>query len=113
MNVDKIRKIHLSVAEWMDAWRVIPRAIVGCYMYLLYRTITWYMSLHPYMLDGCKSDVIKDCIVQAPSTQHAALITAVVSMGAAIFGFYTNTGRKWDNKFIEWDKNKITDSTSE
>jgi hypothetical protein len=40
-------------------------------------------------------------VIQAPSTQHAALVTAVVGIAAAVFGLYSNSGRKW-NGFTNW-----------
>ena len=102
IKVDKWRKIHLSVAELIDAWRVVPRLLVGGYSWLVYKVAVWYMNLHPRMIEGCVSDNIKDCIFEAPTTQHAVLITAVVGVSAAIFAFYTNTGKKW-NGFTNWE----------
>lgn len=32
-----------------------------------------------------------------PTTQHAALVTAVVGIIAPVAGFYQGSGRKWDN----------------
>jgi len=61
------------------------------------------MSLEPHMLLGCTSQTIIDCIVPAPTTQHAVLVTAVVGISAAVFGLYTSTGRKW-NGFTFWNK---------
>ncbi len=46
-----------------------------------------------------------DCIVQAPTTQHTALVTAVVSIAAGVFALYTTTGKKWGD-FIPWNKSK-------
>lgn len=103
MGIDRKRQIHLALAEMIDSWRVVPRLLLAGYAYLLYKTISWYMALEPYMLEGCKSDKIIDCIVQAPTTQHAALLTAVVGIAGAIFGLYTASGRKW-NGFAFWDK---------
>ncbi len=107
MGIDRKRQIHLSLAEMVDSWRIFPRILLGGYIYLLYKTISWYMALEPYILKGCKSDNITDCIIQAPTTQHAALVTAVVGIAAAIFGLYTTSGRKW-NGFIFWDKTNST-----
>lgn len=112
MNIDKFRQIHLSIAEALDAWRIIPRALVGLYCYMLYKIVEWYMDLEPYMLNGCKSQTVLDCIVQAPTSQHAALVTAVVGISAAVFGLYASTGKKW-NGFTFWKKppeNEVNDS---
>ena len=61
------------------------------------------MELTPYMIEGCVSTTVTDCIVQAPSTQHAALVTAVISIAAAIFGLYSSSGRKWESGFKKWN----------
>lgn len=103
MNIDKFRQIHLSLAEALDAWRIIPRALVGLYCYMLYKIVVWYMELHPYIIAKCVSPTMLDCIAQAPTTQHAALVTAVVGISAAVFGLYSSTGKKW-NGFTFWKK---------
>ena len=106
-NIDVIRRTYLSIAEATDAWRIVPRLLVTGYGVLLYNVVTWYSSLAPYMMEGCKSDVVQDCIVQAPTTQHAALVTAVVGVAAAFFGLYTSSGQKWDRYiFRKWNTNE-------
>jgi len=103
MDIDKIRQMHLAIAEALDAWRIVPRVLVGLYCYMLYTVINWYMALEPHILRGCTSQTIIDCIVQAPTTQHAALVTAIVGISAAVFGLYSSTGKKW-NGFTFWKK---------
>lgn len=104
MNIDNFRQLHLSIAEALDAWRIVPRVLVGLYCLMLYKVVMWYMALEPKMLKGCVSETsVMDCIVQAPTTQHAALVTAVVGISAAVFGMYSSTGRKW-NGFTFWKK---------
>lgn len=100
--INKVRMWHLAIGEWVDAWRVIPRVIVAGYAYILYRVVEWYMTLEPYVIEKCTSSVVADCIVQAPTTQHTALVTAVVSMAAVVFGFYVNGGRKWSEGVKLW-----------
>lgn len=103
-NIDSLRRFYLSVAEATDAWRIVPRLLVTGYGYLLYSVVTWYSELAPYMLEGCVSETVTDCIIRAPSTQHAALVTAVVGVAAAFFGLYTNSGQKWDRYvFRKWN----------
>jgi len=119
LDLNKIRMAHLAVGEWFDAWRIVPRAIVAGYGYILYKVVFWYMSLHPYMLDGCKSTTITDCIVQAPTTQHTALVSAIATMASVIVGFYVSSGRKWSEGVQEWPTEKkatssdSSDSTSQ
>lgn len=103
MDVNKLRKWHLAIGEWIDSWRVIPRMIVAGYAYLIYVVVNWYMNLKPFIIEGCTSQVVTDCIVQAPTTQHAALVTTVVSIAAAVFGLYSSSGRKWENGFKKWN----------
>jgi len=103
-NVDTWRKGHLAVAEWIDAWRLVPRIICAGYAWVTYTVIKWYMNLKPEVLENCNVELLKDvCVIQAPSTQHAALVTAVIGIAAAMFAFYANTGKKW-NGFTYWNK---------
>ena len=102
-DIDAWRKGHMAVAEWVDAWRLIPRVLVAGYAYLLYKVVKWYMNMTPYMLEGCDVDKLaENCLIMAPTTQHAALVTAVVGIAAAVFGLYAGSGRKW-NGFTKWN----------
>ena len=78
-KVDNFRRVSLEIAETVDAWRIVPRLLVGSYAYLLYKVVEWYMELVPTMIEGCTSSLV-DCINQAPTTQHAVLVSAVVGM---------------------------------
>jgi len=104
MDIDKWRMGHMALAEFFDAWRVIPRIIVGGYGYLLYWVIVeWYAKLTPYMLDGCVSEKMIECMVHAPTMEHTALVVTVVGISAPIMSFYVNTSKKW-NGFTFWNK---------
>jgi len=114
MNIDDFRKIHLALAELVDAWRLIPRAMVAGYGYMIYWVVTeWYTKLVPYMLDGCVSPTIADCLIEAPTTAHTALVVTVVGMAAPIMAFYVNTGKNWNNSFIAWFKPKAKEQQEE
>ena len=63
----------IFVAQAIDAWRIIPRAFLAVYMYLLYYTTFWFMS------------------ITDPSFEQSGLISIVVGAGAAWFGLYTNS----------------------
>lgn len=65
------RWVHL--AHTLDAWRIIPRALMVFYMWMLYSSVTWFQAT---------SD---------PTTEQSALISVVVGAGAAWFGFYVKT----------------------
>jgi len=112
MDIDRIRLIYMAVAEAVDVFRVLPRALVALYCYLLYKVVNWYMNLHPVMIEGCKSDTVLQCLEQAPTTQHAVLVTATVGVAAAIFGLYSSTGKKW-NGFTYWMKKRPKDEEDE
>lgn len=66
----------IFVAEAIDSWRIIPRAFLGVYMYLLYYTTFWFMDL------------------PEPTFEQSGLISIVVGAGAAWFGLYTNSHKK-------------------
>ena len=63
----------IFVAQAVDAWRIIPRAFLGIYMYLLYYTVMWFMDL------------------PNPTFEQSGLISIVVGSGAAWFGLYAGT----------------------
>lgn len=115
-NIDTMRRTYLAIAEAIDAYRVIPRLLLIAYGMLVYKTWMWYTSLEPYVLAECV-DVANDvsqCIISAPTTQHAALVTTVVGIAGLVIGAYQASGRKW-NGFTPWKKKKeeTTDSASE
>jgi hypothetical protein len=66
--------IHMAKA--VDAWRIFPRAFLTVYIFLLYKTVLWYMTLPD------------------PSMNQSAIISVVVGAGAAWFGLYTGTSKK-------------------
>ena len=103
INVDDCRKWHLVGAEAVDAWRIVPRLMSAGYAYLLGAVSWWYMNLEPKLIEGCDVSILKEaCLTNAPTTQHAALVTAIIGISAAVFGLYANTGRKW-GRFISWN----------
>jgi len=65
----------IFIAQAIDAWRIIPRAFLGVYMYLLYYTTFWFMD------------------IPEPSFEQSGLISIVVGAGAAWFGLYTNSAK--------------------
>ena len=66
----------IFVAQAIDSWRIIPRAFLAVYMYLLYFTTFWFMDLTD------------------PTFEQSGLISIVVGAGAAWFGLYTNSHKK-------------------
>jgi len=74
----KIKKpILLSLAEIVDAWRIVPRIFLFGYGYLLVYVILWFMEL------------------KSPNTQQTVLVSTITGMATIVFGFYTNTSKNW------------------
>jgi len=63
--------IHL--ARTVDAWRIFPRVFVGVYIVLLYKAITWFMT------------------IPEPNLEQAGLVSVVTGAMAAVFGIYAGT----------------------
>lgn len=82
----------LDIAEIVDAFRVIPRAILALSGYLIWNVVTWFMELND------------------PSTQQAALVTVVVGIIPGIAGLYQSSGRKWNE--LQLDKKNSFYGTS-
>ena len=111
-DIDSWRAVHLAIAEWIDAWRMVPRLLTAGFGVLLWKASSWYMSLETTMVESCPVELLGvACIEAAPSTQHAVILTVLMGAATAIFGLYTSSGRKW-NGFTPWNK-KPTDSISE
>lgn len=63
----------IDLAKAVDAWRIFPRIFISVYIYLLYRSIVWFMAL------------------PNPTVEQAGLISVMTGVGAAWFGMYTKT----------------------
>lgn len=70
----------IDLARAVDSWRIFPRIFITVYIVLLYQVVHWFMGL---------SD---------PNTQQAGLVSIVVGAGAAWFGLYTGSSKKFDKK---------------
>ena len=66
----------IYLAKTFDSWRIIPRAFLGVYMYLLYYATFWFMDL------------------PEPTLEQSGLISVLVGAGAAWFGLYTSSAAK-------------------
>lgn len=69
--------IHLARA--VDSWRIFPRLFLSVYIFLLYKTVLWYMDL------------------PEPSMEQSGLISVIVGAGAAWFGLYAGTHKDASN----------------
>ena len=63
--------IHL--AKTVDAWRIFPRAFVTVYIVLLYKVVTWFMT------------------IPEPNLEQAGLVSIVTGAMAAVFAIYAGT----------------------
>lgn len=105
----------IQFAEVLDAWRVVPRILVALYGLLVYRIYQWYKGIETSEKMECDNTVLNTLIengldptrameltctvvdvVGGPTTEQTVLVTSVMGLATAIFGFYVNTGRSWD-----------------
>ena len=63
--------VHL--AKTVDAWRIFPRIFVSVYIILLYKVVTWFMTL------------------PEPNLEQAGLVSGVTGAMAAVFGIYAGS----------------------
>ena len=63
--------VHL--AKTVDAWRIFPRIFVSEYIILLYKVVTWFMTL------------------PEPNLEQAGLVSVVTGAMAAVFGIYAGS----------------------
>lgn len=63
----------LHISNVIDEYRIFPRIFISVYLYLLYESSVWYMSLIE------------------PTTTQTGYISTIVGAGAAWFGLYTAT----------------------
>jgi hypothetical protein len=63
----------------LNRLRIIPRALMAFYIWLVYSTSQWFFALPD------------------PSAAQAGFASAVVGAGAAWFGLYVNSGTKAQN----------------
>lgn len=75
MTMDDFVARSKKLASAFDAWRPVPRVLVGMYGYLLYQIIMWFMGLPD------------------PTNAQAGFVSAVVGAAAGFFGFYVNSGK--------------------
>lgn len=67
----------LTVAEIIDAYRVVPRLILVGYAWLVAFTLIWYTEL------------------EDPTTQQTSFAGTIGGGILAVIGLYVNSGRKW------------------
>ena len=78
MDKHKYEKM-IDWAKAFDSWRIFPRVFITVYIILLYQVTHWFMNLAD------------------PNNAQAGLVSVVVGAGAAWFGLYTGSSKKFDN----------------
>ena len=113
--MNKYRKFSLSIAETIDAWRIIPRTVVVLYSCLVVSLYLWFRSIPTFTQTSCDAGVLMfltdkgvdvmqaqeiACtivdVVGGPTTAQSTFVTTVIGLSAGIFGLYASTGRRWE-----------------
>lgn len=103
------------MAESFDAWRIMPRLVLIAYSILVMHLYLWYKTIPTYVQEKCDAAVLQiflnnktpideaqkiACTVQdvvgGPTPAQTTLVTTIMGLATLIFGFYTNSGRKWE-----------------
>lgn len=69
----------LDIAEVIDAWRIIPRIILGAYGYLVWYVINWFL------------------VIPNPATGQTALVVSIAGSIPVVIGLYQHSGRNWSS----------------
>lgn len=80
MKIRISKQMLLNLAEIIDAYRVVPRAMLLAYGYVAWDILAWIQG------------------VPVVTTQHAAILASVLGLAAPLAGFYQSTGRPWNLK---------------
>ena len=120
-DVNGFRKWSLAVSESVDAWRIVPRAILIGYGVLVYHLIGWFFEQATYVKRECDTAVLETLlkhntelskaqeiacqvvdVVGGPTTAQASFIGAIVGLATVVIGFYTTSGRDWQKSVLPW-----------
>ena len=123
----RFRTFSLVLAESFDAWRIMPRLMLVAYAILVLNLYLWYKTIPTYVQEKCDAAVLQiflnnktpideaqkiACTVQdvvgGPTPAQTTLVTTIIGLTSIIFGFYTNSGRKWENGMPDDIKDKPT-----
>ena len=103
-------------AELLDAYRVFPRLVLFFYLVAIGIITDWYLDFKIEYTTSCDNKVLELVLDKENDLEKArdvagsitgvvgrpggytALVSAFIGVGAAVFGFYVNSGRKWSSK---------------
>lgn len=130
--MSNFREKAISLAEVVDAWRIIPRFLVALYGVLVYSLYTWYRSIETIEVQECNEALIRTLtdlgldvhraysmacqaveIIGGPTDAQNIFVTAIIGLSTAIFGLYVNSGRLWKRAQLEDSKKQPFGSGSE
>lgn len=121
--VNKFRFLHLSLAEAIDVWRVVPRMFIALYGSMLWWLVKWFTHSTTIEKVTCDKDLIiqlltqkvdyawiqrmacqvTDVIVVAPPTAvHATFASVVAGLSTAVFALYSSAGKDWKDGVSWW-----------
>lgn len=116
-----IRKWVLASAEAMDAHRVVPRAILMAYGWMVWKVTQWYMSIPSTARVQCQNDVMTTLFnkgvavdqvraiacsitdtVGGPTSEQTMFVSIIVGLSSVVIGLYLNSGNqsKWQGNVV-------------
>ena len=128
-KVNNFRKWSLAIAEAIDAYRLIPRLMIGSYGALIGYITYVFLTFDVVNKVTCDAGVMKVLMdskvplaeaqkiacnvvdILGPPTSYTILLSTLVGAAALIFGLYTNSGRSWSVPFMAWGLDKKVDPT--
>jgi hypothetical protein len=63
-----------DIPNTINAYRLVPRVLIGLYGYVFYMVVVWFMGL------------------ESPNMAQSGFVSVIVGAGAAWFGLYVNSG---------------------
>lgn len=123
-RLHKFRKIMLAGAEIIDAYRVIPRAVLAGYSYLVGYMVYIFLSQGNVEKITCDPNVLKvlldhgEKLVEAqevacrvidiigPPTSLTSLVGVIVGASAAVFGLYGKGSKDFSRGPAYWNGSK-------
>lgn len=121
-RLNQFRRISLTIAEMIDAFRVVPRIILLSYGWMVWAVGRWYMSIPSVNETSCQADVLKTLLesgvtlqqaqsvactivdtIGGPTNEQTMFVSIVTGLSAVVIGFYLNTGKslKWQGGVID------------
>lgn len=121
-RISTFRRVSLVLAEAFDAWRVVPRAILVAYGWMVWMVSSWYMSIPSTNEVRCQADVLRELLDQGstveqarsiactvvetiggPTSEQTMFVSILTGLSSVVIGLYLNTGKtaKWQGSVID------------